>query len=235
MIEITEPDPSLHRLTRACFLVGHRLSQSLPVADSPEDMARDIDAAKTKLASLCPVTPAEYNVASAHVEMLAHMSACMRELRDPALTLQQRMQVRAQMASMLRQALGAQRTLERMMAQRVKRDAVPAEAQAAAWAEHIAYSTMTRPFAQVFGEGDDGAVSSSSPGAPEAAQFRDSVPYPEAQGVDADLRQQDDVSDTGASMVRSVWTLPPTQTRTRRPRIPPMSRGTRRFTPSGRR
>ena len=183
MIEITEHDPTLHRLPRAYYWVGHRLSQSLPVAGSPEDMAREIDAAKTKLASLCPVTPAEYNVASAHVEMLAHMSACMQELRDPALTLQQRMQVRAQMASMLRQALGAQRTLERMMAQRVKRDAVPAEAQAAAWAEHIAYSTMTRPFAQVFGEGDDGALSSSSPGVPEAAQFRDSVPDAEAQGV----------------------------------------------------
>jgi hypothetical protein len=134
--------------------VGHTLSQSLPVADTPEDMAREIDAAKTALASLCPVTPAEYNVASAHVGMLAHMAGCMQELRDPALTFQQRMQVRAQMASMLRQALGAQRTLERMMAQRVKRDAVPKEADAAGVAEHIAYSAMTRPFAQVFGEGE---------------------------------------------------------------------------------
>ena len=152
MIEIAEQDPGLRRLPRAYYWVGHTLSQSLPVRDSAEDMAREIDAAKTKLASLCPVTPAEYEVASAHVGMLAHMAGCMQELRDPALTFQQRMQVRAQMASMLRQALGAQRTLERMMARREKRDAVPQTAQSAEWAEHIAYSTMTRPFEKVFGE-----------------------------------------------------------------------------------
>ena len=35
-------------------------------------MALEIDAAKTKRASLCPVTPAEYEVASAHVGTLAH-------------------------------------------------------------------------------------------------------------------------------------------------------------------
>ena len=159
MIKISEPDPALSRLPRTYYLVGHTLARRLPVCadDTPEDLAREIDAAKTKVSSLCPVTPAEYEWAAAQVSMLAHVSACMAELRDPALGFQQRMQVRAQMTSMLRQAAGAQRTLERMMVRREKRDADPAQAQSAEWAEHIAYSTMTRPFAQVFGAAEGGA------------------------------------------------------------------------------
>ena len=153
-METNEPDPTLRRLPRTYYLVGHTLSQGLPARaeDTPEDLAREMDAAKTKVSSLCPVTAAEYEWAAAQVSMLAHVSACMAELRNPTLSFQERMKVRAQMTSMLRQAAGAQRTLERMMAQREKRDADPARAQSAEWAEHIAYSTMTRPFAQIFGE-----------------------------------------------------------------------------------
>ncbi len=111
MIEISEADPTLRRHSRAYFLVGFRLSTSLPARadDTMTALAWEMDAAMTKVSSLCTVTAAE-------------------------------------------------------------------------WAEHIASSTMTRPFSQVFGEGEGGAVSVSASMA-EVGPCPDSVPDAEVEGV----------------------------------------------------
>ena len=215
MIQTSEPDPALSRLPRTYYLVGHTLSQRLPARaeDTPEDLARDMDAAKTKVSSLCPVTPAEYEWAAAQVSMLAHVSACMAELRDPALSFQQRMQARAQMTSMLRQAAGAQRTLERMMARREKRDADPAQAQSAEWAEHIAYSTMTRPFAQVFGEEEAPAEVEVVGGGPAPAMTFESdgfEPDRETESEDPpDVAWYEAVYPERAAAIRAHGGVPP--------------------------
>ena len=142
MIEISEADPTLRRHSRAYFLVGFRLSTSLPARadDTMAALAWEMDAAMTKVSSLCTVTAAE-------------------------------------------------------------------------WAEHIAYSTMTRPFAQVFGEEEAPAEVEVVGGGPAPAMTFESdgfEPDRETESEDPpDVAWYEAVYPERAAAIRAHGGVPP--------------------------
>ena len=147
MLDNTSREADYTRSRDGYHHVVRELSNSLPAPteEPPEVRYRRIQAGVSAVASLCPVNQAEADLAARHVAAGAQALDCMRLSTAPGLELTKKMQCLAQSASMGRQADAALRSLLRLQAMRTKRDANPKTADAAAWAEHIALSAMTRP------------------------------------------------------------------------------------------
>ena len=147
MLDDTSPNADYVRSREGYAHVVHKLSKNLPAPeeDPPEVQYRRLQAGIAAVASLCPVNQAEAELAARHVAAGEHASECMRDSTQPGLELSWKLRCLAQSASMGRQSDSALRSLLRLQAMRTKRDANPKTADAAAWAEHIALSAMTRP------------------------------------------------------------------------------------------
>jgi hypothetical protein len=143
------PDRTLHLPRDAYYTAIHTLRGSLPapVIDTPDDLARRDNAAIAKVAALLPANAAEAELAAQYVAACAQAMECLREARDPAMTLGFIVQCRGQAASMMRQSHGALRMLLRLQAVRQQREADATAAERAAWTEHCAVALMTQSLA----------------------------------------------------------------------------------------
>ena len=162
------------------FLV-QTLSESLPIRpkDTPETRYKRLKAAIASVASLCPVTLAEADLAARHIAADRHAKECMRLIGQYDRSDDMRMKARAQSNSMGRQADSALRSLLRLQAERMKRDADAKRAEAAVWAEHRAASAMEAALEEAFPASEP--VAAREPAAvvaatPEAAVAEDSAP-----------------------------------------------------------
>ena len=113
-----------------------------PPKETPEMRRKRLKAAIAAVASLCPVGLAEAGLAARHVAADQQASECLRLINQLHHNLPKQMQCRAQSISMARQSDTALRSLLRLQAMRMKRDAKPETADAAVWAEHIAAEAM---------------------------------------------------------------------------------------------
>ncbi len=149
------------------FFLVDTLSATLPEPpnETPEIRYQHMQAAIAAVASLCPVGLAEARLAARYVAADEHASECLREVGhlhdNPAMQLK----CRAQSISMARQSESALRTLLRLQALRLKRDAKPETADAAVWAEHIAAQAMTAALT-----GGAPESNTASPNPPEEVQ-----------------------------------------------------------------
>ncbi len=131
--------------TRAGYYeLVRQLSQELPQPpkETPAMQRARLQAAIATIAGLCPVTLAEARLAARHISAGEHAGECLRQIaqvrKDPAMQAK----LRAQSNSMERQSASALRSLQRLKAERIKRDGDAKQADAAVWAEHIAASAM---------------------------------------------------------------------------------------------
>ena len=166
-----------------CFLVD-TFSATLPALpqETPEIRYQHMQAAIATVASLCPVGLAEARLAARFVAADEHASECLRQvnklLDDPL--VQQK--CRAQFVSMARQSESALRTLMRLQAIRLKRDANTESADAAVWAEHIVAHAMTRALGPDAGNSDAGTRSETP--APSPPDQVDAPPAGELSEVE---------------------------------------------------
>ncbi len=126
------------------FLLVNMLSAQLPQPpkETPETWYKRLRAAIATVAGLCPVTLAEARLAARYVAAEEHAGECLRQVSQLRHNPDQQNKCRAQSNSMARQSESALRTLQRLQAARIKRDADPKSAEAAVWAEHIAAKGM---------------------------------------------------------------------------------------------
>ena len=145
MTQITEPNPDYIRTREAHSHLIHTLSISLPPPPdaSPEALHQRNQSAIAQVTALCPVNAAEAALAAQYVAGNAHVAACLRLASLQGTDAVMAMKCYAQANSLMRHSQAALRALQRTQALRVKRDANPVTADAAAWAEHIAAAAMT--------------------------------------------------------------------------------------------
>jgi hypothetical protein len=125
------------------FLVDiFRVELPQPLKETPEQQRKRLKAAIATVASLCPVTLAEAKLAARFVSADQQASECLRQINQLRHVPDQHAKLRAQSASMARQADSAMRTLLKLQAARAKRDADPKAGDAAVWAEHRAATAM---------------------------------------------------------------------------------------------
>jgi hypothetical protein len=153
-----------------------------PAADSSEAWLVRDQAALASVASLVPGNPAEGRVAANHVAAMEHASQCLAEVADFPHDPKQVARLRAQAASMGREARGYLSILLRMQAIRLKRESKDSTREGAAWTEHCLLGNMTQAL--------DWLV-----GAPEAGQGNagwargGAAPLAEARSGDAPLTE----------------------------------------------
>jgi hypothetical protein len=132
------------------YQIIHELRGALPppVTDTAEDRARHGNAIIARVACLLPANPDEVILAAQFVAANAQALDCLRLARmypaDSALTVK----LTAQSASMMRQSRGARGQLQRVQAERAKREADTAARDKAATLEHAAISLMADALAQ---------------------------------------------------------------------------------------
>jgi hypothetical protein len=150
----TSPDPN-PQLQREIYLqLVHELVSMLPppVDTGPDKRAaldRRIKTATALVSGMLPATAEEADLAVHAVAAGAHASDCLRQAvrsaGDPAIALK----LRAQAASMGREARGYRGLLLRLQAVREKREADDKAREAAAWTEHCVAGLMTQGFEAV--------------------------------------------------------------------------------------
>jgi hypothetical protein len=113
-----------------------------PRKETPEQQRKRLKAAIATVASLCPVTLAEAKLAARYVSADQQASECLLQINQLRHAPEEHAKLRAQSASMSRQADSAMRTLLKLPAARAKRDADPKAGDAAVWAEHRAATAM---------------------------------------------------------------------------------------------
>ncbi len=113
-----------------------------PLKETAEMRYKRIKAAIATIASLCPVTLAEARLAARHVSAGEHATECRRMVNQLRRAPAEQAKCRAQAASMGRDSDSALRSLQKLQATRIKRDADQKSAEAAVWAEHIALKAM---------------------------------------------------------------------------------------------
>jgi hypothetical protein len=139
-------DPDL-RLQREIHLVAAetlRASLPPPIDDTPEARARYARVAMATVAAMVPGNPMEADLAACHVAAVAHFKDCLRQASEHVTDLKQAKQLRAQAASMGREARGFLGKFERMQAVRQKREANDETRESAAWTEHSFLGLMTQ-------------------------------------------------------------------------------------------
>jgi hypothetical protein len=134
-----------YQLPRQIYLqVVHTLRGAMPPApdDSPETIDRREQVAIAQVAALVPANADEAQLASYAVAAGMQAVDCLRLAAQHAMNLQLAGQLRAQAASMGREARGYRATLLREQAVRQKREASDTTREPAAWTEHSALGLM---------------------------------------------------------------------------------------------
>jgi hypothetical protein len=168
------------------------LRLALPPADTPDAAHRRDRAAIAQIAALCPANAAEAVMAAQFVLANAQAIALAQHAPEPAPDARDAARRSAQSASMMRQARDAMRLLLRMQAARTRRDADPATADQAAWAEHTAARWMLR----AVGESHDTDLDArdrnieTSTSRPAEAPGRDSADDRTSHAAQHDLAQR---------------------------------------------
>ena len=164
MLDTTAPQADSPRTRDGYFFLVDTLSATLPELpqETPEIRYQHMQAAIATVASLCPVGLAEARLAARYVAADEHANECLREVNQLHDNLSMQLKCRAQSVSMARQSESALRTLLRLQALRLKRDAKPETADAAVWAEHIVAQAMTAALT-----GGTPASDTASPSPPE--------------------------------------------------------------------
>ena len=164
MLDTTAPQADSPRTRDGYFFLVDTLSATLPELpqETPEIRYQHMQAAIATVASLCPVGLAEARLAARYVAADEHANECLREVNQLQDNLSMQLKCRAQSISMARQSESALRTLLRLQALRLKRDAKPETADAAVWAEHIVAQAMTAALT-----GGTPASDTASPSPPE--------------------------------------------------------------------
>ena len=143
------PDPDPQRQRQIYLQLVHELLAMLPPAvdtgpDTRASLDRRIQTATALVAAMLPATAEEADLAVHAVAASAHASDCLRQAvqqaSDPAMALK----LRAQAASMGREARGYRALLLRLQAAREKREANDTAREAAAWTEHCVAGLMTQ-------------------------------------------------------------------------------------------
>jgi hypothetical protein len=140
------PDPA-HRLQLEIHQVAAetlRASLPPPIDDTPEARARYARVALATVAAMVPGNPVEADLAACHVAAMAHCKDCLRQAAEHTADLKQAGKLRAQAASMGREARGFLGKFERMQALRKKREATDETRESAAWSEHCTLGLMTQ-------------------------------------------------------------------------------------------
>ena len=144
-----DPDPEA-KLQRQIYLqlvtdlLDMMPSPPNPGPDTRAALERRIKAVTAQVAAMLPANAEEASLAVRAVAAGAHYDDCLREAvrqaADPAFALK----LRAQAASMAREARGFRSLLLRLQAAREKREANDKAREAAAWTEHCVAGLMTQ-------------------------------------------------------------------------------------------
>ncbi len=140
------PDPAL-QLQREIDLVAAESLRGMlppPIADTPEARARHARVAMALVSAMAPANPVEADLAACHVAAVAHYKGCLRQAGEHVADPKQAGKLRAQAASMGREARGFLGRFERMQAVREKRDANDATRESAAWTQHRVLNQLTQ-------------------------------------------------------------------------------------------
>ena len=107
-----------------------------PIDDTPEARILRDHVAIAKVASMLPGNPVEADLAASHVAAMAHYKDCLRQAAEKNAADPKRAdQLRAQCASLQRQACGFLGRFERMQAIRKKRENDPVACESGHWIE----------------------------------------------------------------------------------------------------
>ena len=140
-----QPNPALQLQQDIHDEAMEALRDMLPLrsGDTTEARARRHRAAIDNLAALVPASSVEAGLAAHHIATMAHARDCLRQaaqhMDDPRLA----MKLRAQAASMGREARGYLGKLFALQAVRKKREATDADCESAAWTEHSVLNQLT--------------------------------------------------------------------------------------------
>ena len=164
MLDATTRQADFIRPRDGYFFLVDTLSATLPATpnETPEIRHQHMQAAIAAVASLCPVGLAEARLAARYVAADEHANECLREVNQLHDNLSMQLKCRAQSVSMARQSESALRTLLRLQALRLQRDAKSETADAAVWAEHIVAQAMTAALT--------GGTPESEPAAPSPSE-----------------------------------------------------------------
>ncbi len=202
-----QPDLTLQLPRDTYWQIVHDLRRSLPpqVSDTPENLAHRDNAAIAQVASLLPGNADEVELAAQCVAAGAHARDCQRlaqEYRGDSMFF---LKCHAQATSMLRLAQSARRLLQRVQAERCKREADNVTRDRAAWTEHCAIGLMADALA-----GEPSAAIAEpppppppAPPAPEPAQDEEPVIDPIAAAEEYAL-----IYPQRASLIRSIGRVP---------------------------
>ena len=142
------PDPG-HQLQRELYLqIADDLRSMLPPPPQSgpggeADAARRLKLAIAMVAAMLPANAEEAGLAARAVAAGAHASDCLRRVGLYPDMFEEACKMRAQAASMGREARGYRSQLLRVQAQRQKREADDATREAAAWTEYCVAGLMT--------------------------------------------------------------------------------------------
>jgi hypothetical protein len=141
-----QPDPAiqLQRDVHCHAVATLRASLPPPLTDAPDDWLRRDRVALATLAAVVPASPAEVRLAALHVAAMAHAEDCYAHAARHTDDVKVVGQLRAQAASMGREARGYMGALLRMQAARVKREAKDTSRESAALTEHCVLGLMTQ-------------------------------------------------------------------------------------------
>jgi hypothetical protein len=133
----------LEILREAADTLRHMLPP--PIDDTPEARLLRDHVAIAKVAAMDPGNPVEADLAACHVAAIAHYKDCLRQVAEQNTVDPKRAdQLRAQCASMQRQASGFLGRFERMLAIRKKREDDPVARESADRAEHYRLALLTQ-------------------------------------------------------------------------------------------
>jgi hypothetical protein len=160
------------------YLVIHKLRDQLAaISDSPEDLVRRDNAAIAQVAALLPANAEEAELAAGYIGALAYAADCRKLARgymenDHTFALK----CGAQATSSMREARATRTLLQRLQAERRKREADATALSKAEWTEHCAIGLM----AQALGRPTNmTAPEPPPPPAPEPAPAPEAEPQPD--------------------------------------------------------
>ncbi|HME21121.1 MAG TPA: hypothetical protein VKI44_07140 [Acetobacteraceae bacterium] len=165
-----QPDLSLQLPRDLYWLILHTLRGLLPPpdTDAPDAETRRDRAAIALVASMLPGNAEEADLASRCVAHAAYGMHCLRQARVYRNDVSVFLKCSAQAASMERRAQSGRSLLQRLQAERRKREADAAATEQAAWVEHCAIGMMADALASV-------------PATPTAAPPPEMPPAPEPE------------------------------------------------------
>ncbi len=146
-----QPDPADQRQRDILDEVSRILRDALPrpLADTPEAWARRDRVALAEVVCLAPASLAEAGLAAHGVAAAAHAADCLRQAAQHAADPKRAGQLRAQAASMGREARSYHSMLLKVQAVRRKRDANPAIREAHARTEQYVLRQLTEALERI--------------------------------------------------------------------------------------